>query len=289
MQKDENNESNNENQNDLYQLPEEFKNEEEANKFLEELNQKGENATPEENEKRIKCVEAMFSKICKGGNNSKDTLPKLADILGKMNEKERNELLTKLTKDFPKNGKSYKKLIKLIQNKSNKSTNKNTNKISKKNSNKHTFKPKGKTVEKLNLFAEENNSLLKRRKNRFGLKRENEELAKSVRHSDKIDKFRKSKGISESKERHRSTMRLHESDYVEVKDINPLKFDGLFLEITKYTNKNNEKNPFEGPSPYCKFYKDRKIKIKQKITHMAVAEDEDDKEELEQDNNNKQI
>ena len=63
----------------------------------------------------------------------------------------------------------------------------------------------------------------------------------------------------------------------------------MLLEITKYVNKNNEKNPFEGPSPYSKFYKDRKIKIKQKITHMAEAEDEDEKdeEELEQEKNKK--
>ena len=251
-----------------------------ADKFLEELNQKGEDTTPEEKEKRIKCIEAKFSKICKGGNNSEDNLKKLAEHLDKMNENEKNQLLTKLSQDFPKKGKMYKKLLKIIKGK-------NTNKILSDNSKKNSFKPRGKTVEKLNLFAEENNSLLKTNKNKYGFKRNRDKLSKSLKNSSNIDQLRKSKGISRPKENNRSTMRLHDSQYVEVKDINPLKFDGLFLEITKYTNKNNEKNPFEGPSPYCKFYKDRKIKIKQKIIHMAEAEDEEEKESEQEKNKKK--
>ena len=61
---------------------------------------------------------------------------------------------------------------------------------------------------------------------------------------------------------------------VEIKKINPLKFDGLFLEISHYNNEKREKNPFDGPSPYDKFYKERSLKIKNKIINMNSKESE---------------
>ena len=65
-------------------------------------------------------------------------------------------------------------------------------------------------------------------------------------------------------------LRNYYSENIKVKEINPLKFDGLFLEITKYNNENREKNPFEGPSPYSKFYQERRLTIKRKIINMGA-------------------
>jgi len=243
-------------------LPEEFKNEKEVDNFLDEIDQKGDNATPEEKEKRNKCLINKFKNICKGGKNSEENLKKLAEILSKMNDIERKEFLSKLSKDFPKNGNIYKKLLKLVQSKTSRN-------------NIHKGKGKG-AVKKIN---ENNNSSVGSHKIGLGSKGEKELFSKSVRIGDK-QKYHFSKGISGHKEGFGAVLR--NSEIVEVKDINPLKFDGLFLEITNYTNVNREKNPFEGPSPYCKFYKDRKLKIKQKITHMASGdmpiEDEKEKE-----------
>ena len=65
------------------------------------------------------------------------------------------------------------------------------------------------------------------------------------------------KGLSSTK-KYGSILRSGFSEDVEVKQINPLKFDGLFLEISEYTNAKREKNPFDGLSPYMKFYEERK-------------------------------
>ena len=243
-------------------LPEEFKNEKEVDNFLDEINQKGDNATPEEKEKRNKCLIAKFKNICKGGKNSEANLNELAEILSKMNDIERKEFLSKLSKDFPKNGNIYKKLLKLVQSKTSRN-------------NIHKGKDKGE-VKKLN---ENNNSSVESQKIGQGSKEEKDLFSKSVRIDDK-EKYRFSKGISGNKEGFRSTLR--NSEIIEVKDINPLKFDGLFLEITNYTNVNRKKNPFEGPSPYSKFYKERKIKIKEKISHMTIGDIPiEDKKEIE--------
>ena len=184
-------------------LPKEFKSEEEVENFLDKINQKGENATPEEKEKRLNCIEDIFKNISKGGGNTEENLKKLSELLGNMNEKDRQEILAKLGKDFPKSEELFKKLTNLVQN--------NLNKNNK-------FSASG-------------------RKTKDG------------------------------------------SEYIEVKGVTPLKFEGLFLEISKYNNEHREKNPFEGPSPYTKFYKDRKIKIKQKIINMASGEIENDDNE----------
>ena len=76
------------------------------------------------------------------------------------------------------------------------------------------------------------------------------------------------KGFSSSKKFESGIKGFKEED-VEVKEISPLKFDGLFLEISKYGYGKREQNPFEGPSPYIEFYKERKIKIRNKINIMA--------------------
>ena len=58
------------------------------------------------------------------------------------------------------------------------------------------------------------------------------------------------------------------ADGVEVREVNPLKFEGLFMNISQYGYNIREKNPFEGPSPYNKFYKDRSMTIKKKIKNI---------------------
>ena len=71
--------------------------------------------------------------------------------------------------------------------------------------------------------------------------------------------------------------KLYES--VDIRDIAPLKFDGMFLDISKYITNKREKNPFEGPSPFDKFYRIRKTKIKKKILNMGnedIKEKRDD-------------
>jgi hypothetical protein len=56
---------------------------------------------------------------------------------------------------------------------------------------------------------------------------------------------------------------------VNVANIGDLKFDGLFLDISKYQKNEGYDNPFAGPSLFYKFYKIRKNKIKKKIIDMA--------------------
>ena len=79
------------------------------------------------------------------------------------------------------------------------------------------------------------------------------------------------KGISSSK-KYESGMKSLYSEVVDVKGINPLKFDGLFLEIIDKSNEKKEQNPFEGPSPYIEFYKERSIKIKEKINRLSMSQ-----------------
>ena len=176
--KDKKEKSNNEEEKhfDASVIPKGFKNEKELENFLDNLNKKGDNISPEEKAKRLNCIKELFNNIGKG-KNQEENIEKLAKLLTNMSEKDRNEILQKLAKD-PKNVNLLKKLLNSI----------------------------GKTIRQENI---------------------------------------------------------------EVKEINPLKFDGLFLEISNYGNIQREKNPFEGPSPYIEFYKERKMKIKEKIINFA--------------------
>ena len=223
-------------------LPKEFKTEEEIENFLDEINQKGEKATPEEKQKRLKCFVDIFNNISKGGINSEENLQKLSALLGNLNEKDKNEILSKLEKDFPKNVDLFKKLDNLVK---------------KVKSDKNQFKGKGEQGE-LKLFGSEKKEI-KSKKNEF--------LMKSGYGESGYGKGISKEGMgSNSKD-------LVSSEIIEVKNVNPLKFDGLFLEISEYNNELKEKNPFEGPSPYTKFYKERKVKIKRKIINMGTGED----------------
>ena len=219
-------------------FPKEIKNEEEAEALIDEINKKGENITPEEKQKRIKCIEGIFNKISKEGKNPEQYLEKLSKMLMNMNEKDRKEILSKLKKDFPNNADLYNKLLKMLQ---------------KQTPRKSPKKGKGK--------LDHNNSL-------GNSGRENEFLAKSGLYDNEHYGYKKE--YSGLKERMSYGLRNNYSENIEVKEINPLKFDGLFLEITKYNNENREKNPFEGPSPYSKFYQERRLTIKRKINNMGA-------------------
>ena len=190
-------------------IPKGFKNEKELEKFLDEINQKEGNATPEEKEKRMKCLKDIFDNIAKGGNPEQN-LEKLSQLLSNMNEKDRKEFLKKLAEEG-KDPNLIKKLEKLTE----------------KNVNKNRLLKSGKSGSK--------------------------------------------KGLSSTK-KYGSILRSGFSEDVEVKQINPLKFDGLFLEISEYTNAKREKNPFDGLSPYMKFYEERKSIIKKKIDNMTSGD-----------------
>ena len=69
------------------------------------------------------------------------------------------------------------------------------------------------------------------------------------------------------------------SDSVEVRDITPLKFDGMFLDISKYITSKREKNPFEGPSPFDRFYRIRRTKIREKIFNMVNEDIKDNRDD----------
>lgn len=61
----------------------------------------------------------------------------------------------------------------------------------------------------------------------------------------------------------------------EIKNIGEIKFDGLFMDISKYEKSSRKENPFNGPSPFTKVYEERMIKIKEQI----CSYDEDKKGE----------
>ena len=196
-------------------LPKGFKNEQELEKFLDSMNQKGDNISPQEKEKRFNVIKDIFNNIAKG-KCSEDNIEKFAQLLANMSEKDRKEILEKLGKD-PKNKNLLNKLKNLIE----------------------------KQVEKQDA-----------KNNEYGY----------------------NEGLSSSK-KFGSGMKSLGPENVEVKDISPLKFNGLFLEISKYGNEAREKNPFEGPSPYMKFYQERKDKIKKQINNLE-SDDADVNEKI---------
>lgn len=63
-----------------------------------------------------------------------------------------------------------------------------------------------------------------------------------------------------------SGIQILKSGNADIKDIEPLKYDGLFLDIDNYKKEKGEKNPFEGPSPYSDFYRERLSKIKLRMS-----------------------
>ena len=226
-------------------------------KEIEEIIRKGDNASSGEKQKRFKFLSGLYAKCCQGNkSDSEKNLEKLGGYLLIFEEKARKDIISQLHK-FLKNEEMYQKLLLFV-------------------SKKYGLKQKSQK-------GEEKSSSLKKNYN-YGLETEQGKMSlkKSRKKEEEIgahNEFIKSlnfdwdnKKISFKKEKKETrddinlrpiSMKLYEQ--VEVKDIAPLKFEGLFLEITNYDTGRREKNPFEGPSPFNQFYKERKKKIKKKI------------------------
>jgi len=104
-------------------LPKGFKNEQELGKILDNMNQKGDNISPQEKEKRFNVIKDIFNNIAKG-KCSESNIEKLAQLLANMSEKDRKEILEKLGKD-PKNKNLLNKLKNLIEKQVDKQESKN--------------------------------------------------------------------------------------------------------------------------------------------------------------------
>ena len=259
-------------------LPKDFKSEEELNNFLNEINKKGENLTPEENQKRLECLRDLYNNICKE-KDTEEYLDNFVKLFENLNEKDKKEILEKLS--ISKSDDLYKKIMKLEEDK-NKKINPfkaNTNDEVILNDQKKQLYKSGKNelfgIGLKQLGSSGNNESLKSSQKGSDIKGRSSSLNKRGKSGISTDKYNYSKINSSIKKGLNSTFKNPISEYV-VKDINPLKFDGLFLEINKYTSEHKEKNPFEGPSPYIEFYRERRIKIRQKIINMASAESEDE-------------
>jgi len=111
------------------------------------------------------------------------------------------------------------------------------------------------------------------------------ELSRSIKIENMANKYRLSKRHSANKKRLSAHHYKNQTiGLFEVKNFHPIRFEDLFLDITKYAKERKKKNPFEGPSPYTEFYKERRIKIKKKIIQMASG-DIDDNIEIKLDEN----
>ena len=186
-----------------------FKNQKELEKLLSNINNKGDNISPQEKEKRLNCIKDIFDNIAKE-KCSEDNIEKLAQLLANMDEKDRKEILEKLGKD-PKNSNLLKNLEKLVE----------------------------KSVSKSNI--------------------------------NKNSEYSYNKGFTSPSEFDSNSKSL-KFESVKVKEVSPLKFDGLFLEISKYGKEKVEKNPFEGPSPYIELYKERRSIIKEKLNNLTSGD-----------------
>lgn len=239
-------------------------------KLIIDIIKKGGNATPEEKQKKLKFLSDLYRKCCQKGNkdDKEKNIEKLGLYLTSLGDSEKKQILPKLKNIFPDNEELYKKLIGIISKKS-------------------SLKPKGKKEDKytadslnknaFNMELENKNNKKKGEKKIEGIKGYNE-----ISQNLNID-FNPEKVVFENEnirgkgELSSSLLKGKILETIEIKNVNPLKFDGLFLEISKYESVHREKNPFEGPSPFDKFYKIRKSKIKKKIISMANEEINDEK------------
>ena len=257
------------------------KNEIDEEKFLEDIFNKGNKFTPEEKEKIFKYLLILYEKYCKKGNKPgyEVILEKLVIYIVRLGENDRNFILEKFHKKYPKYEEYYKKLFDLIMKRlddKNKSNKKKTDKKlldsamskDKSSSHKDLFNSYGKSKSKKNLKSGKGgtNSSFKDNNISFG-----------GGHNDVFGNF----GIGRLSYRERLSSRKKNrlSDSVEVRDITPLKFDGMFLDISKYITSKREKNPFEGPSPFDRFYRIRRTKIREKIFNMVNEDIKDNRDD----------
>ena len=216
----------------------------------------------------IKMTSELYEKCFKAGNktNKEKEMAKIVEIIIPLGEKESKEILAKLLKSFPKSSELNQKLLKLISAKI--SSTVNTNAKSKgKQAEMRASAGKEKSKEtrsqsqmkssgiKSNKLAIEEGIAKTEINQRIKLERTDDKFA-SLRLSDKY-------GIN-------SALNGLGGYSTNTANIGNLKFDGLFLDISKYQNTERYKNPFEGPSSFYKFYKMRQSQIKKKIIDMTI-------------------
>ena len=231
--------------------------------------EKGDKASAEEKQKRFKFLSDLYVKCCQcSRSETEKNIEKLGGYILIFSEKDRKDILSQLY-NLEKNDAIYQKLLAFISKKySFKSKSKSKIEGGKKSSSQNKDYKFGFEAEK------DKNNFKKSRKKESGFG-ENKEISTS-----KFDWDNKKFGFKKEKKEPVGDInmkiintKLYEK--VEVKEIAPLKFTGLFLEISKYETKNREQNPFLGPSPFNKFYYERKGKIKKKI----LGENDEEKNE----------
>ena len=255
------------------------KNEEEDDDYdeekLSELIKKGDKATPKEKEIRFKYILILCRRSYKEykDSGSEKLLFKLGDFLKKLAESEKRDIVRKLSIHFPDF--YIKKLSDLIFKIKPKSIGK------KKDGERESF---------LSMVKKDNRKKSEEKRQSYGKnkvslktgfnKRNSNNLGNSIVFGDASENFDFTHGKENGKVRYSTSQlknRLSESTVV--KDIRQLKFDGLFLDVSKYANSRRQKNPFDGPSAFTKFYKVRKAKIKKKIINMnEEIKNEEEKE-----------
>ena len=225
-------------------------------KLIAQIINKGDNATKEEKQKQSKFLLDLYGKCCLEGEKagSEENLEKLSQFLAALGEKDKKEILAKLSSNFPQKGEIFKKLVGLMS-KNSKSGNAQGGRKGGKNLSGSMKEKSGKKAESVKFDDEFSKGL------QFG--------KTSLKH-EHGGKGGISSALLDSKL----------SENIEIKDVAPLKFDGLFLEIKEYDNGHKEKNPFEGPSPFDKFYRARKAKIKKKIISMGTEENKEDEKKI---------
>ena len=228
-------------------------------------NKKGEKGEKEKKDNKqsdkegnIKIVFELYEKCFKLGNKpgSEKDIAKIVEILIILEEKEWKDILSKLLKAFPKSNDLNKKILDLIINKKDDKINKDKNKLKGKGSSNKLSEEKKIQKESRSKSQIKSSGL----KNKLMLEEEDNIKGETDKKPKFLENGGKASLISNSN---------FAVNSVNVANIGNLNFDGLFLDISKYQNKEREKNPFEGPSTFYKFYKLRQSKIKKKIIDMT--------------------
>ena len=210
--------------------------------------------SPSENNK---IIFELYEKCFKAGNkaNKEKDITKIVEIIVPLGEKEAKDILAKLLKSYPKSSELNQKLLNLIITKIKSNANINVKSKGEKEKSKETrsksqIKSSGIKNNRMNI--EEGIA-----------KTEINQRIKFEKNEDKFASTSKKYGIN-------STLNKVGGYSTNTANIGDLKFDGLFLDISKYQNTAKDKNPFEGPSSFYKFYKMRQSQIKKKINDMTI-------------------
>ena len=216
----------------------------------------------------MKNVSDLYEKCFKLGNKpgSEKDLGKMVEILMTLEEKERKDILGKLLKTYAKSSDLNQKILNLINTKNLDSN----DKIKTKGKEKGKEKGNKLSLEKETQKESRSKSQTKAKDKKQHLQNDeffdNIDITKNIKFGGTLEK----KSFGSNQKRDNRFSLNHEAYSVNVANIGDLKFDGLFLDISKYQNKERYHNPFEGPSSFYKFYKIRQSKIKKKIIDMTT-------------------